>query len=203
MAKGNTPGPLDDAAPTAAVSDGTLAQTASPQPGVVDPTAAAPAANTDGAAAEDDPAIEALDLSTTARKAAYALKKAHPTVEFTSGRRDKADQARAMAGNVVENRKWIEQTYAKSTARDKCQKWVDDHADATTKDAIAAGLTEVLGGLTDGQLAALSKHLSGDAFDVQPVTDNADAIKETIRGLEGLGKFLEKEGGLVRWHAQF
>ena len=32
---------------------------------------------------------------------------------------------------------------------------------------------------------------------------DAEAIKKTIRGLDGLDKFLDKEGGLVRWHAQF
>jgi hypothetical protein len=52
-------------------------------------------------------------------------------------------------------------------------------------------------------LAMLSKHLSGDAFDVQPVDTDAAAIKKTIRGLKGLDRFLEKEGGLIRWHAQF
>ena len=43
--------------------------------------------------------------------------------------------------------------------------------------------------------------LSGLAFDVQPVTEDADAIKKSIRALAGLDKFLEMEGGLVRWHA--
>ena len=43
----------------------------------------------------------------------------------------------------------------------------------------------------------------GEAFDVQPVDKDADAIKKTIRGLDGLGKFLDSEGGLVRWHAEF
>jgi len=49
----------------------------------------------------------------------------------------------------------------------------------------------------------LSKHLSGEAFDVQPVDKDAEAIKKTIRGLTGLDKFFDTEGGLVRWHAQF
>lgn len=150
-----------------------------------------------------DPAIETLDLSDTAKKAAYELKKKHPSVVFTSGRRDKAGQARAMASNVVSNRNWIKETYRKSEASDACQKWVDDHKDKKSKKEIADGLTEVLDGLTDEQLAKLSKHLSGDAFDVQPVDKDADAIKKTIRGLPGLDKFLDKEGGLVRWHAQF
>jgi len=155
------------------------------------------------AASQTDPDIEALDLSEVAKKAAYELKKKHPSVKFTSGRRDKQEQAHAMATNVVLNRNWIKETYAKSAARDACQKWVDDNKDAKTADKITEGLKKTLDGLTDAQLAQLSKHLSGDAFDVQPVDKDADAIKKTIQGLPGLGKFLEKEGGLVRWHAQF
>ena len=61
----------------------------------------------------------------------------------------------------------------------------------------------MLNAATDSQLAMLSKHLSGDAFDVQPVDTDAAAIKKTIRGLKGLDRFMEKEGGLIRWHAQF
>ena len=157
----------------------------------------------DGSTTPADPAIEALNLSDTAREAAYELKKKYPSVSFTSGRRDKLEQSSAMAGNVVLNRNWIKETYASSAARDACQKWVDEHKDKKTKDDIATGIEGVLDGLTDTQLAHLSKHLSGDAFDVQPVEKDADEIKKTIRGLSGLSKFLEEEGGLVRWHAQF
>jgi hypothetical protein len=155
------------------------------------------------ASAEIDPQIEALHLRGSARSGAYALKKAHPSVKFTSGRRNKDDQARAMASNVVHNRKWIEETYISTTISKACQKWVDDTPDKKTQDEIAAGLLSVMNAATDADLGKLSKHLSGDAFDVQPVETDADAIKKTIRGLSGLDKFLEKEGGLVRWHAQF
>jgi hypothetical protein len=150
-----------------------------------------------------DPEIEALNLADTAKKAAYELKKKQPTVKFTSGRRDKSEQASAMASNVVLNRDWIKETYAPSTARTACQKWVDDNKDKTTAKDIAAGLLGVLNTLTDAQLASLSKHLSGEAFDVQPVTENAEEIKKDIKSLTGLSKFLDSEGGLVRWHAQF
>ena len=150
-----------------------------------------------------DADIEALKLNDVAKKAAYELKKAHPSVVFTSGFRTTDDQARAMAGNVVSNRKWIEDTYIQSTARDKCQKWVDDNPDKKTKEEIHAGLKSVMDDLTDEQLGLLSKHLSGAAFDVQPVEKDGDDIKKTIKGLTGLTKFLDKEGGLVRWHAQF
>jgi hypothetical protein len=177
------------------VNDHAAAQAASAPPAAAKTnTAAAPAT---------DPDIEALDLGDTARKAAYELKKKYPSVTFTSGRRDKSGQASAMASNVVLNRNWIQQTYAKSAARDACQKWVDNNKDKKTKAEIAAGLKTVLDGLTDAQLAALSKHLSGEAFDVQPVDKDADGIKAAIRNLTGLSKFLEEEGGLVRWHAQF
>jgi hypothetical protein len=202
---GHTPlGSLGTATSTTAIDRGTLALTASPTPGSVGVGAATGGATgAAGATSDTDPAIEALKLRGAARKAAYALKKKHPAVKFTSGRRNKEDQARAMASNVVLNRNWIEETYASSAVSRACQKWVDRNPDKTTKEAIQAGLISVLDEATDAQLALLSKHLSGDAFDVQPVETNADAIKKTIRRLKGLDRFLEKEGGLIRWHAQF
>ena len=162
---------------------------------------AAPAAEPE----KTDPDIEALKLVGAAKKAAYALKKAHPSVVFTSGFRTKEDQARAMAENIAKpnKRNWIKDTYSPSTASNKCQKWVDDNPDAKTKEEIQKGLKSVMDDLTDSQLNLLSKHLSGEAFDVQPVTEDADKIEKTIKGLAGLTKFLDHEGGLVRWHAQF
>jgi len=150
-----------------------------------------------------DPDIEALDLAPTAKKAAYELKRAHPSVIFTSGRRNKRDQARAMSENVILNRRWIEQTYAKTIASDNCQKWVNENPDKTTQHEIEEGLANVIDALPEAELARLSKHLSGDAFDVQPVTEDAEKIKATIRSLHGLKVFLDMEGGLIRWHAQF
>ncbi len=198
---GDTPGPggVNDKA------DATLpAYNGTPQPSVAkDGTKVAPATTEPPAAPVTDSEIEALDLAPNARAGAYALKKAHPTVKFTSGRRAKEDQARAMAGNVVSNRKWIEQTYKKSDLRTSLQDWVDTNKDAKTKAAIQAGLQSILDAATDEQLGAFSKHLSGLAWDVQPVTKDADDIKKTIRGLDNLDLFLDTEGGLVRWHAQF
>ena len=164
-----------------------------------DPTAPPP--QTD--APTIDAAIEALDLAPTARSAAYALKAAQPSVTFTSGRRSKEDQARAMASNVVSNRKWIEQTYRKSALRTQLQDWVDDNPKQKTKAEIAAGLLSVFDAAADADALQFSKHMTGMAFDVQPVTKNAAAIKKSIRALTGLSEFLEQEGGLLRWHAQF
>jgi len=197
-----TPGSLDLTRNEMDVNDGTSPKTAvAPPAGDAPAPASAPAAA--AAAQSTDADVEALNLSDTAKKAAYELKQKCPDVVFTSGRRDKDGQASAMASNVVLNRTWIKETYAESNASKACQNWVDEHKEKKTKDEIAAGLKEVLDGLTDAQLAGLSKHLSGDAFDVQPVEKDADKIKKTIQGLSGLSKFLTSEGGLVRWHAQF
>src|SRR5262245_35463285 len=126
---------------------------------------------------EPDPKIEELELNDTAKQAAYQLKAKYPGISFTSGRRAKADQARAMASNVVKNRKWIVQTYKPTPISAACQSWVDQNPQATSQTDIAAGLLTVLNGFNDPDLRRLSKHLSGDAFDVQPVTANAEAIK--------------------------
>ena len=208
MPGASPPGPLGAGANQPTVDKGTVAVTATPLPvptGTGSVAQQAGTAPTAPAAAPPvtDAAIEALDLATTARAGAYALKAAHPDVVFTSGRRSKEDQARAMSGNVVANRKWIEQTYAASDLRTKCQEWVDAHPEKKTAGEIAAGLVSVFNTFADADLGKFSKHLSGEAFDVQPVEKDAEEIKKTIRALAGLSKFLDTEGGLVRWHAQF
>jgi hypothetical protein len=156
----------------------------------------------EGGALAVDPAIEALNLADVAKKAAYDLKRRFPAISFTSGRRTLADQARAMAGNVVKNRQWIAETYVDSVASRACQQWVDDHPEKASSTEIAAGLLVTLQGLAAGEAGRISKHLTGDAFDIQPVETDADAIKAAARALTG-ARFLEKEGGLVRWHVQF
>ena len=145
-----------------------------------------------------------LGLTEIAKKAADLLVQKHPNVVFTSGRRTIKQQASAMAGNIKLNRKWIEETYAASPQRTKLQKWVDQHPQATTKAAIAAGLESVFETFTDKQKNQFSRHITGQAFDVQPVAGEAGKkIKKTIKALPNLRKFLTKEGGLVRWHADF
>jgi hypothetical protein len=148
--------------------------------------------------------IDDLDLVDYAKEAAKKLRDTHPSVVFTSGRRNVKEQAEAMAGNVVQNRNWIKETYLQSAERDSLQKWVDDHPGATTKAQISAGLQGIMNGWTDEQKGRLSRHFSGQAFDVRPVAgQDGKAIKTTIRGLPNLRKFLESEGGLTIWHADF
>jgi len=162
------------------------------------PPAAAPPVSPGG-----DPTIEALNLSEPARSSAYLIKAKHPWVIFTSGRRDPARQASAMAGNVVSSRKWIEQTYADNTVSRAAQAWVDNHPEARTQQAIAAGLLGVFRGFSPAELGHLSYHLSGLAFDIHPVPSQLAAISTTIRSLPRLKEFLTKEGGLTIWHVGF
>src|SRR4051812_9413042 len=143
--------------------------------------------------------IESLKLSPKAKKAAEQLLKEYPDIVFTSGRRDLAGQAHAMAGNVVKKRDWIEKTYASNEASKACQKWVDDHLEAKTQNQIAAGLLVTLKGLGP-KAGQISRHLTGDAFDVQPVKKNPDGVKKSIKELPGVKQFLEHEGGLEIWH---
>lgn len=148
--------------------------------------------------------IDALNLAPVARAAAVALRAKFPTVKFTSGRRAVADQARAMSQNLVKNRKWIAQTYVSTPESQALQAEVDKFGPHATAEAIAHALEALMEDWTDAQKGRVSKHFSGEAFDVQPVPgQQGEAIKAAIRKLPGLTKFLESEGGLVRWHAQF
>ena len=111
-----------------------------------------------------------------------------------------------MASNVVSNRQWISQTYVSSPVSSACQTWVDNNSDATTVDAISAGLVGILQAQSQTDLHRLSWHLTGQAFDVQPNSCPHDALtslvsQHTSNG--GTAKFLDKEGGLLRWHLQF
>ena len=162
------------------------------------------AAETQKEARKGSRSIESLKLSPKAKKAAELLLKQYPDIVFTSGRRDLAGQANAMGGNVVKKRDWIEKTYKANDASKACQKWVDDHPEAKTQKEIAAGLLETFKKLGP-KAGQISRHLTGDAFDVQPIKDKekADSIKKSIRELPDVKQFLEKEGGLEIWHVGF
>jgi len=146
--------------------------------------------------------IEELDLTAVAESAARQLHQKYPQLEFTSGRRNVPQQAHAMAYNIVKtgNRQWIAGTYK---AAAKLQQWVDAHPNARTIEDIAAGLQATMEALPEVELLKISKHLTGKAFDIRPVTENAEAIEDYIRTLPRLSTFLDKEAGVTRWHAQF
>ena len=149
--------------------------------------------------------VDDLDLAASAKAGAQNLQEQFPNdVKFTSGRRSIERQASAMAPNVVKNRKWIEQTYKASPQRAALQKWVDDNPAATTTAAIAAGLQSVMNSWTEAQQRNFSRHITGDAFDVQPVAGaQGEKIKQAIATLPKLNWHTFQEGGLEIWHAQF
>jgi len=49
----------------------------------------------------------------------------------------------------------------------------------------------------------LSLHLSGNAFDINPVIPDVNNIEATVATLPGYKQFLNNEGGLTIWHAEF
>lgn len=145
-----------------------------------------------------------LGLRGHAQAGALAIEAQFPDIVFTSGRRAVADQARAMASNLVLNRRWIAETYKATEESRELQAWVTANPNARAQDQLAQGLARIMVGWSDEGRGRLSKHFSGDAFDVRPVTgEGSGRIRAAIRALPGLEKFLEREGGLVRWHAQF
>src|SRR6185295_18754109 len=101
--------------------------------------------------------IEDLNLAPVAEAAARLLQQKRPNIVFTSGRRTVFEQARAMASNIVAsgNRRWIEQTYAKSDVRDALQGWVDAHPRATTQDQLARGLETTMNALPMNDLGKI------------------------------------------------
>lgn len=169
--------------------------------------AAAGASSAEGGETSD-PAVDTLDLKPKAKSVANKLKKKYPKIVFNSGKRDEvSEQASAMAGNVVSNRTWITETYADKALAKKLQDKIDANKDAKTKEAIAAILEAEMNTWDEKEKGKLSAHFSGEAFDIQPQTDQADEIKSDAKSwAESEGstgsKFLDKEGGLVRWHVQ-
>lgn len=153
--------------------------------------------------------IDQLRLSPTARKAAEFIYSKHPYVIFTSGRRDAAEQAHAMACNVVTDRNWIMRTYLRGAA---LQTAVDVHrvqGGSWNVSAIESVLCDAMLSLTDAELRGLSRHYTGDAFDIKPIQgEQGHAVLDTIKAMKldpsfDLEKFLTKEGDLIRWHLQF
>ena len=146
--------------------------------------------------------IEEMQLEPVAKTAATVLKNNWPNLEFTSGRRTVRQQAHATAANIVglNDRQWIEKTYL---AGAPLQAWVNQHPEAVTVDAITDGLEQTMNAMPEEDLLKISRHLTGRAFDIRPVILNSKVIKADILKLPGLHRFLDHEGGHVRWHAQF
>ena len=151
--------------------------------------------------------VDDLDLAPKAKAGAQSLTdRFGAKVVFTSGRRSVDDQCRAMAQNIVSttNRKWIEKTYKASAARTELQGWIDANPAAITIADLTAGLVSVMSGWNDAKKATITLHLSGAAFDIQPVSGaDGDDIKSAIGQLDGLRTFLDGEAGVKVWHVDF
>lgn len=153
--------------------------------------------------------LDQLRLAPLTKQAALFILERHPYVIFTSGRRDAQEQAHAMACNVVVDSKWIQQTYLRGAA---LQEAVDVHRTKGGTWNIAAienVLSDALFRLTDHDLRGISRHYTGDAFDLKPIQGpEGEKVLDTIQFMRrdpqfGMEKFLTKEGNLIRWHCQF
>jgi hypothetical protein len=141
--------------------------------------------------------IKQLDLEPIIEAKARSLMARHPGVVFTSGRRSAADQAYAMAGNIVSsgNRRWIAETYRDGPAIRHLQQWVDAHPEATTRVELSGGLFSVLTSMPAEERSHVSRHLAGMAFDVRPHSCPFSALE----ALEPV-QLLSHEGDAERWH---
>lgn len=149
-----------------------------------------------------------LGLQGRAYTCAVAIAKQHPDVVFTSGRRTKSEQARVMARNIVRSgdRDWVKHTYKPSDIVAAIGRWLREHPKATNAAEIEHGIAAVFAATTDTELKKISKHLTGDAFDIAPVDGlHGQLILQTLRGevRRFSGELLENEGGIRVWHAQF
>jgi hypothetical protein len=141
--------------------------------------------------------IAQLDLEPDVKVKAEELASKAPGVVFTSGRRTISQQANAMAQNVVQNRRYVQETYRASKLRDALQRWVDAHPTATEA-GIANGFFHILTAWSPADLRHLSAHLTGRAFDIEPHSaPAAEVVALSPR------QFLTSEAGLPRWHVGF
>lgn len=138
-------------------------------------------------------------LTATAEAAAQQLAALGAT--FTSGHRDLRMQAHDMAVNVSLERNWVGKTYLHGAP---VQSWIDVHPDVVTIADLAEGIYQVIAALPPDQQISHHLLMPCPCFDIQPLDDGTGtAILAAIQELPGLMTFLQKEGGLRRWHCDF
>lgn len=153
--------------------------------------------------------IPQLHLTPNARRGAEWVLARHPSIRFTSGRRDVLDQAEVMAGNVVRyGRQWVAQTYRTSPLIDTLTEWLHRHDGIRDTNTIAHGFYDCLLACHSGELTRLSRHLTGDAWDAAwPGDEVGMAIVQDIREHMPteyqLDKVLDREGSMRIIHVQF
>lgn len=119
--------------------------------------------------------------------------------------------------------RWIADTYWPSIAALALQKWFEEHPRASEPDVVA-GFAHLMSGMQPKELRALSKHIvmrerdEGDGCEPCKIDDRACAVDFAVPSVEAVdeelctylahearergGKFLTREGGLVRRHWQ-
>ena len=154
--------------------------------------------------------IAQMKLSPNARKGAEWVKDRHPSIVFTSGRRDPKDQARVMAQNVaIYGIGWLFATYKMTPALKTLNAWVEANPTVKEPKLIAEGFYNCLLACHSGDLYTLSKHLTGDAWDAQWPADEAEAericadIQANMPAEYQMTKLITREGALRVIHVQF
>lgn len=160
--------------------------------------------------------IKELRLSPLAEAAAVHVLAKHPEIVFTSGRRDLASQARAMAANAITfGPTWLNDTYKNKRLVNHLMTYMEENPEE-------CGDPARLGARFHEQMTEYFKedfekfpHLRGDAFDIRyPRLKNGlydrpagDRIMKTLRSLPEYGIpvdwVTDQEGKLVVIHAQF
>lgn len=148
-----------------------------------------------------------MQLSPNARKGAEWALARHPSLVFTSGRRDVRDQARVMAKNVATyGRGWLFATYKPTPILDTLNGWLERNQAVTEPKLIADGFYDCLLACHSGQLTTLSRHLTGDAWDAA-WSDQGEAIAKDLSlhmpEEYQMTKILTREGALRVLHVQF
>lgn len=143
-------------------------------------------------------------LQGVAADVARELAKKFPEMVITSARRTISDQARVMAQNEVRERRWVERTYATTRPAQECAAWSAQHPKAT-QDELFLAFSRIIAAFSPEELRKLSRHLTGEAFDVKPVSgERGEELLHALKdwAVQKQGKFLDREGGLVVWHWQ-
>jgi len=150
--------------------------------------------------------LDQLRLAPRAKTGAVLLNERFPDMQFTSGLRDIQAQARVMATNQLRKPFWIRDTYLRGK---ELQRLLDTQT-LNTQLELQAFIQKWLEGQTSEQLAQLSRHLGGYAFDIKPSVDRKGYTN--TQGFDMISfihtvvqpeKFLQWEGGLQIWHLQF
>lgn len=154
--------------------------------------------------------IDRLQLAPYAKECAIKVCQTFPWATFTSGRRSPEDQAMAMANNVIKARKvgqlnWVRATYKHANT---IAQWIDQHPNSSYTE-VHNFIYDSLLAMDSNDLYSISRHLTGDAFDILPdvdktglVTNRGSQLIDFVRRNLPDAKVLTSEGGLMVWHIQ-